>query len=91
MTTSNANTSPAVAIFATTIICNAGLLAAAYFLDADSLGDRAPVIFGIGAAVTVVMAIVLTILVCWLVLEGRRLAARLEDFEARGVTRRSRD
>ncbi len=35
-----------------------------------------------------VVVIVLACLVAWLVIDGRRLAARLADFEARGIKRR---
>jgi len=35
------------------------------------------------------VAVVLAALIFWLVAEGRRLSARMNDFEARGVKRRS--
>lgn len=37
-----------------------------------------------------VVAVVLAALIAWLLFEGRQLRRQLADFEARGITRRSR-
>lgn len=37
-----------------------------------------------------VVVVVLVMLIMWLMLEGRSLKRQLADFEARGITRRSR-
>ena len=49
------------------------------------LGKHAVFIWSSYAAV----AVVLVGLIAWLIAEGRRYEARLKDFEARGVGRRS--
>lgn len=50
------------------------------------LGKHAIFIWASYGAVVIVLAA----LILWLIEDGRRLARQLADFEARGITRRSR-